>query len=314
MKIYENTKRIQSAEQLGYECKRFQSKNLYPFYYLTKRGFKDLCYDCTGQIKVVGDVFINQRKYEDIESAPLPEKVETKKKRKNIFGIVTIPYSDAYLRNNVDSESVKRYDLYEHNRFLRRCIGYAQVGDGKYVRLVKLNPLPLLLFVALIVLLAFLLKDGPNFDPITINQGKDIVSSNTTNQSAELCYYAPFEEVTTLTKDNPCISLTNVATNENEYYISFSIYINGEAMKDENGEIFTTGAIPPNRQVDINLFNELDKGIYELKAIATDYDFKTMNDLVENEDKYSDKEKAELLEKAIMPVRHTLSTTLIIEK
>ena len=314
MKIYENKKHVVSAEQLGYDCRRYQNKDLHPFCYLTKQGFKDLCYDCTGQIKVVGDVFINQRKYEDIETSPNPEKTESKKERKDIVGVVTIPYSHEYLRNHKDSEGAKKYDLYEHNRFMRRCIGYAQVGDGKYVRLVKLNPLPLLLFVALIVLLAFLLKDGPNFDPITINQGKDIVSSDTTNQSAEPCYYAPFEEVTTLTKDNPCISLTNVATNENEYYISFSIYINGEAMKDENGEIFTTGAIPPNRQVDLNLFNALDKGIYELKAIATDYDFKTMNDLVENEDKYSEREKAELLEKAIMPVRHTLSTTLIIEK
>jgi hypothetical protein len=85
-------------------------------------------------------------------------------------------------------------------------------------------------------------------------------------------------------------------------------------MKDEKGEIFTTGAIPPGKQVNINLYNELDKGVYELKAIATDYDFKILNDLVENGKNYSEREKAKLLAKATMPVKHTLSTTLKVEK
>ena len=314
MKIYENIYNIDTVEQLGYDCKRNNKKNLQPFHYLTKKGFKDLCYDCNGQIKVVGDVFINQRYYEDIESAPHPEKVESKKEQKDIIGIATILYSNSHILKNKEGEEFKKYDLYQHNKYLRYCIGYAQVDEGKFVRLVRHNPIPLLLILLLALLFAFMFKSCPNYNPITINQGNGITAPSYPDKSAELCYYTPFAEQTVLTKDNPCVSLENVSTNEDEYYISFSIYINGEAMKNEKGEIFSTGAIPPNRQVDINLFNELDEGVYELKAIATDYDFNIINDLVNNEEKYSEKEKAELLAKAVMPVKHTLSTTLIVRK
>ena len=85
-------------------------------------------------------------------------------------------------------------------------------------------------------------------------------------------------------------------------------------MKDERGNVFTTGAIPPNRQVNVNLWNQLEKGVYQLDVKATDYDYNLLSELNENKSNYSDKEYNSILQKATMPVKHTLSTTLIIKK
>ena len=314
MNIRENIVRIISIDEMGYESDMYRTKNLLPFYYLTKRGFRDMCDDTNSNPPVIGDVFIHQRRYKDIEKAKNPEEEEKKKAEKGIIGIATRTYTYEYMKSHPECEEYRKYDLYEQNNNFRKCIGYANIGNGQFVRLVTTKRYPFLLLLLLLLLIPLMMKNCPKFDPITINNGLGITEKADYPTNSDLCYYTPFNERTVLTKEHPEIALTNVATNENEYYISFSIFVNGEAMKDENGEIFTTGAIPPNRQVNINLWNELDEGIYELKAIATDYDFKTINDLMKNEDKYSEQEKAKLLAEATMPVKHTLSTTLIIKK
>ena len=314
MNITENIVRIISIDELGYDSRIYRIKNLLPFYYLTKRGFNDLCDDLASTPTVVGDVYIHQRRYIDIDQTKNPKEEEKKKAGKGIIGVATREYTYEYEKEHPDCEKHKKYDLYEQSNNFRKCIGYANIGNGKFVRLVTTNCYPFLLIILLLLLIPLMMKCCPRFDPITINNGLGFTEKTDYSSNSALCYYAPLDEETVLTKDNPCVSLKNVPTNKDEYYISYSIYINGKAMKNENGEIFTTGAIPPNRQVDINLWNELDEGVYELKAIATDYRFNVINDLVENEDKYSEKEKAELLANAIMPVKHTLSTTLIIKK
>ena len=314
MSIRENTVRIISIDEIGYDSRMHRTKNLLPFYYLTKKGFKDLCDDTNSNPPVIGDVYIHQRRYKDIEKSKNPEEEENKKAEKGIIGIATRTYTLEYLKTHSECEEYKKYDLYEYDNRLRKCIGYANIGNGQFVRLVTTSRYPFLLLLLLLLLIPLMMNNCPKFDPITINNGFDITEKADYPKNSELCYYTPFSEQTVLTKEHPEITLTNVATNENEYYISFSIYVNGEAMKNEKGEIFTTGAIPPNRQVNINLWNELDAGIYELKAIATDYDFKTINDLMKNGENYSEKEKAKLMAEATMPVKHTLSTTLIIKK
>lgn len=314
MNIRENIVRIISIDEIGYDSKIYQTKHLLPFYYLTKKGFRDMCDDTNNNPPVIGDVFIHQRRYKDVEKSNNPEEEEKKKEEKGIIGIATREYTYEYLKEHPESDEYRKYDLYEQSNNFRKCIGYANIGNGQFVRLVTRNCFPFLILLLLLLLIPLMMKNCPKFEPITINNGLTISDKTDYPTNSELCYYTPFNEKTVLTKKNPEITLTNVSTNENEYYISFSIYVNGEAMKNEKGEIFTTGAIPPNRQVNINLWNELEEGIYELKAIATDYDFKTINDLMENEDKYSEAEKAKLLAEATMPVKHTLSTILIIKK
>lgn len=314
MSITENVRNITSIAELGYSSKKNETRNLKPFFYLTKKGYKDLFDESEEKPIIVGDVYIHQKCYKDIESSANPKKTEAEKEKKDIIGIATVPYSRKYLQKHPDGEEFRKYDLYKYSNYLRRVIGYAEVGENQYVRLVMTNPLLWLILLLLLLLLPCFLKSCPKIDPIPINAGQSISQKENRTKDAPICYYAPFEEKTILTKDNPCITLTNVNTNENEYYISFSIYINGTAMKDEKGEIFTTGAIPPNRQVNINLWNELDEGVYKLEAIATDYNYEILNELTQHREKYSDKDYAELLNEATMPVSHTLSTILIVEK
>ena len=314
MTITENVRRITSVEELGYSSKKKTGKNLQPFFYLTKKGYNDLCDEAPQHPVIVGDVFIRRRHYKDIETSANPKKTESEKKRKDIIGIATVPYSREYLRKHPDSEAYKKYDLYEYSNYLRKCFGYAKVGENQYVRLVTINPLIWLILLLLLLLLPLMFKSCPKIDPITINNGDRIRTDVVEQEDAPICYYNPFDETTVLTKDNPYVTLTNVSTNEDEYYISFSIYINGEAMMDEKGEIFTTGAIPPNRQVNINLWNQLDEGVYKLEAVATDYNYKILNEITKNKELYSEKDFAELMQEAKMPVQHTLSTTLLVKK
>ena len=159
-----------------------------------------------------------------------------------------------------------------------------------------------------------LFRSCSNFDPVSIITGDSITETDENVEPAPICYYEPFDEITVLTKDNPEISLINVGSNDNTYYVSYEIYINGVVMKNESGNIFSTGAIPPNRQVNVNLWNQLEAGEYLLEVKATDYKYDILKDLNENKSKYSDKEYQSLLTKATMPIHHSLSTTLIIKK
>ncbi len=309
MKIKNNRHTIITCEYIGYEGKYFRKREIAPYFYLNKKGFNDFTSDSDRQVQVAGDVFVNQRRYKD------PEKYEKQKKRKGIIGVIDVPHNEEHIGKHPD-DTEKKYDLYKQKQSIfRRCVGYAELDNHQFVRLVRFNALGIILLLLLAVLLMFMLKSYPKIDPIIMNQGQPITDSQEAPpKDSPVCYYVPFDNTTVLTSENPCITLTNVKTNDKNYYISFAIVIDGVAMKDENGNIFTTGAISPDRQVNINLWKELDEGAYQLEAIATDYDYAILSELNQNKDKYSDAEYAALLKKAKMPISHTLSTELIVKK
>ena len=302
MNDYKTSSRIISLEPLGYDTAKYNKKDLSPFYYFTKKGFKEFSDDSENEPRVIGDVFINRKEQKDIEQ------------NGDIIGIIKVPYSYEYLRNNPDA-SDKEYALFKPKKKWRKTIGYAQIENQQYVRLVKYDTR--FLFLILLLLLALIplfCHSCSNFEPIVINTGNGITETDNRTEPTPICYCEPFNEITELTKESPEINLKNVATNDNTFFVSYEIYIDGVVMKDESGNIFTTGAIPPNRQVNVNLWNQLEKGVYQLDVKATDYDYKILSDINDNKDKYSDKEYQSLLTKATMPVKHTLSTTLIINK
>lgn len=302
MSNYETSSRIISLEPLGYDTAKYNKKNLSPFYYFTKKGFKEFSDDSENEPRVIGDVFINRKEQKDIEQ------------KGDIIGIIKLPYSYEYLRNNPDA-SDKEYALFKPKKKWRKTIGYAELDSHQFVRLVRFDTR--FIFIILLFLLALmpmLFHSCSNIDPVSIITGDSITETDENIEPAPICYYEPFEEITVLTKDNPEISLINVGSNDNTYYVSYEIYINGVVMKDESGNIFSTGAIPPNRQVNVNLWNQLEAGEYLLEVKATDYKYDILKDLNENKSKYSDKEYQSLLTKATMPIHHSLSTTLIIKK
>ena len=294
--------RIISLEPLGYDTAKYSKKDLLPFYYFTKKGFKEFLNDSENEVRVVGDVFINRKEKQNIEE------------KGDIIGIIYAPYSNAYLRNNPEA-SEREYALYKTKKRWRKTIGYAELENHQFVRLVKLDTS--FLFLMLLLLLAFVplfFHSCSNIEPLSIIQGNSITETDESVEPSPICYYEPFNEITELTKESPEIALINVAANDKTFYVSYEIYINGVAMKDESGKVFSTGAIPPNRQVNVNLWKQLDKGIYQLEVKATDYNYNLLSELNNNKNKYSDREYQSLLNKATMPVHHTFSTTLIISK
>ena len=294
--------KIINLEALEYDASKCSKKDIAPFFYLTKKGFKELSEDSENSIDVLGDVFINQNEHKNI------------KENGDVIGTVRVPYSYAYLRSHYDA-SDKEYPLYKAKKRWRRTIGYAELDNHKFVRLVKFDTrFMIVILLLLLALIPLFFHSCSTIDPVSIISGDEIIGTHEKSESTPMCFYEPFQEVTKLTKENPEISLANVATNDKTYYVSYEVYINGVQMKNESGKPFSTGAIPPNRQVNINLWNQLDAGEYLLEVKATDYDYSILTDLNENKGKYSDKEYQSLLNDAIMPVHHTLSTTLKIIK
>ena len=298
----EKTHIIINCENEEFKRKLCRKRNTDRFFYLTKKGFKDYCNDSSQPVTVIGDVFLGQRKKQSI------------KLEGDIIGVIKVPYSYEYLRKHYDAED-NEYPLYKTKRKWRRTVGYAQLENNQFVRLVRFDAsFLLLILLILLALVPCLLKSCSNFDPISIITGETITETGEKQEQAPICYYEPFEEFTELTKKSPCLSLKNVGANDKTYFVSYEIYINGEQIKDESGKAFTTGAIPPNKQVNINLWKQLKKGKYLLEVKATDYDYTILKEITDNRSNYSDREYQSLLNEAIMPVHHTLSTTLIIEK
>ena len=298
----ENSNKIINLEALEYDASKYSKKDITPFFYLTKKGYKELSVDSENSIDVLGDVFINRKGQKDI------------KENGDVIGIVRVPCSYAYLRSHYDTTD-KEYPLYKSKKRWRRTIGYAELENHKFVRLVKFDTwFMLVILLLLLALIPLFFHSCSTIDPVSIVSGDEIIGTQEKSESTPMCYYEPFQEVTKLTKKSPEISLVNVATNDKTYYVSYEIYINGVQMKDESGKVFSTGAIPPNRQVNINLWNQLDAGEYLLEVKATDYDYSILTELNENKEKYSEKEYQSLSNEATMPVHHTLSTTLKIIK
>lgn len=298
----ENTHIIINCELEGCDRKTCHKRDSEPFLYLTKKGFSNYSDNAEQTAKVIGDVFIRRRK---------PEKVKVEG---DVIGVVKIPYSYEYLHEHYDALD-NDYPIYKPKKKWRRTIGYAELENHQFVRLVKFDARFLL--ILLLLLLAFipcLFKSCSNVDPFDIISGEAITDKSEEPNQSPICYYEPFEEITELTKDNPDLCLKNVGTNDKTYFVSYEIYIDGIPMKDKSGKVFSTGAIPPNKQVKINLWKQLKKGNYSLEVRATDYDYSILKELTDNRNKYSDRDYQSLLNEATKPVHHTLSTTLIITK
>ena len=270
MNIADNIKRIVSVDiNCGYKTKLFDKKDMKCFNYLTKRSFKKLSKESENQPVVVGDVYIKRNRYEDIEQADDPEYIECKKQSKHIIGIVEVERSDEYILEHPD-ETVKRYDLFKHKAF-RRCIGYAQIEGGQYVRMIAYFPIvPLLLL--LLFLLLLMLSHCPKtpaapipeqttaetttqtVEQTTLPNDPGIVpwdgelptspSSENEQEEIELIGY----DYLTVSDSSRFVNLIN--PKGNTVYFKYSIRANGI-------EVFNTGLIPPNMYIPWNAYSTL---------------------------------------------------------
>lgn len=293
----------------------------------TKSDFKK--YRENNDAYIVGKIKKQQKHYKVYEKSPngsllsyppqsiTVEELISKKQKKNIIGSATMEYPEfaekvtdkqkCKLSDTDKPEYSKMYDVKEHNN--SHTVGYAYIGDNKFLQVTTFNLLWLLLPLLLAIIIAVVLHSCPNIDlPFDTADGTSIDNNKQPIVTEQLpnCDYLIFPETITLTKDNPTIKLCNLSSNEGLWYISYQVYINNEPLMDINdpSKIYDTGAIKPGFQIDgtkdanLNLYDRLDAGTYKLTAKATQY-------------KYEPNSKGQHLRTS---VGQNIITTLVIEK
>lgn len=162
--INDNVLTVRSFKNERYKTKEYRKKDFKSFLYLSKSEFKK--YSKENDVTVAGSVKINQKHYEDIESADNPEKVLGKKYRRHIIGIFQV--KQTVNDDSLDLNQMKKFDLYE-NLFFYHCIGYAYVGSNKFVNLYKFSLIPflilLLLLLGLLTSMLFPVNDNQTQEP-----------------------------------------------------------------------------------------------------------------------------------------------------
>ena len=130
-----------------------RNKQLESFTYFTPAQFKEYAgseVSSDEPVKVVGNVHLYQKEYKGPEYFKSVGDFERHKKGHGIYGIIRVPYSKEYLKKHkgeLCASKCKKFDLYEAKDV--HCLGYAQVGAKRFVRLVALSKLGMLTYVAL---------------------------------------------------------------------------------------------------------------------------------------------------------------------
>ena len=282
MNISENIKQIVSVDvRCGYKCKTFRKRDIECFSYLTKKGFRELKKDAENEPTVVGDVYIRRKRYEEIDNDNAPYSTEIKKEAKGVIGIVTVPYSSEYQIDHPD-ETEKKYDLFKAKLF-RRSIGYAELKNKQYVRLVAKTPIVPLLFLLFFILLLSLgrctnpaisnptpidetttttveettdLKEEIEIDPHLNDWNGEFPNANSTAAAQEEIEVIGYDK-TELTRDNPYINLIN--PKGNTVYFKYTILVDGKT-------IYSTKALPPNTYIKWNAFECLNNAGYSSRS------------------------------------------------
>lgn len=261
--IYDNTFTVRSFTNEKYKTKQFRKKELKPFLYLSKKEFKRYVKN-NEAVKVAGAVKINQKHYEDIESADNPEKVLGKKYRRHIIGIFQA--EQTVNDDSLDLNQMKKFDLYE-NLFFYHCIGYAYVGGKKFVKLCKFSLIPflilLLLLLGLLICLLFPVNDDPAQTPPMADQ-QPYSDAAPAEPDPGSNFAVVVKREYHISADNPAIELKNYIKNEKS--ISYNVFT------DSGTYLGSTGLIEPGNKADLNIYSVLGSpGEYRLKIEATSY-------------------------------------------
>ena len=236
----------------------------------TPKDFKK--YQEDNDVNIVGNIRKRQNHYKNYDDEV---ELRKQKKRKKIIGRAKLPMPDdakgtKYFKEKSSGITYKYFDVREANKV--HTVGYAWVGDNKFLRVISFNPLFLLipLIIALIIEVCFTHCPQDISDILHIEEGTSITDeqSNKNNKQSNLWYFEPFDEYTVLTKDSKNIVLKNLAVNDGKWLCSYEIMVNGET-------VHTTGAILPSNAIKYDLWSQLDAGTYKLVCRSTEYDYNT---------------------------------------
>lgn len=273
--INDNVLTVRSFKNERYKTKEYRKKDFKPFLYLSKSEFKK--YSKENDVTVAGSVKINQKHYEDIETADDPEKVLGKKYRKHIVGVFQTELDGWYtvraaINEPIDlskmqkSDKMQKFDLYEKLSFYH-CVGYAYVGGKKFVRLCKFSLIPFLilflLLLGLFVCLLFPVNDDPAQTPPMADQ-QPYSDAAPAEPDPGSNFAVVVKREYHVSADNPAIELKNYVKNEKS--ISYNIFT------DSGTFIGSTGLIEPGNKADLNVYSVLSSpGEYRLRLNAVSY-------------------------------------------
>ncbi len=128
-------------------------KQLEPFTYFTPKQFKEYVgseASANEPIKVVGNVHLYQKEYKGAEHTETIGDFQRRKAEEGIYGIFRVPYSAEYIKKHkgkLCASKCRKFDLYEARDV--HCMGYAQVGAKRFVRLVAVSKLGMAIHIAL---------------------------------------------------------------------------------------------------------------------------------------------------------------------
>lgn len=300
---------LSEKEAKDYKCKKIY-KRQNEILMFSKKDFKK--YRENNNAVLVGRIRKRQKKYKTYEKPNIypPKNYNeflNKKKDKKIIVNAQLMVESVKSGCYTDEIGITRklYDVKESGNY--HTVGYAYIGNNKFLQVTTFNPL-LLLIPLLIAVIVFLLLHCCDVPPLDVASGNEIsdVTQPAVEDQLPNCDYLVFSETTTLTKDNPSIRLCNLKSNEGLWLISYQVYIDGKPLKDINNpdKTYSTGAIKAGYQIDgttdenLNLYERLEAGTYELKCVGTQYQEQT-------------NKKGQHL---VTPVKNTLKTTLVVEK
>lgn len=129
-----------------------RNKQLEPFTYFTPKQFKEYVESESSEepVKVVGNVHLYQKEYKGADQMKTIGDFETEKKEQGIYGSFRVSYSGEYLKKHkgeLCASKCKKFDLYEAKDV--HCMGYAQVGAKRFVRLIDVSKLEMATYIAL---------------------------------------------------------------------------------------------------------------------------------------------------------------------
>lgn len=274
-----------------------KKKKILPFTYFSPKQFDELVKakeedeENPINVKVLGNVKVYKDKYKDIKEGQEYEDFVEEKHKKKIYGSVKVKYTKEYIKKHqkkLKGETCKKFDLYEAKNC--RCYGYAEVGENEYVRLVKRNPLFIILIfflcLGLLVGVGAFKDELPDLpDIFDIEDGFDWNGEQNKGDNSQIIaetYEIPYVPYVVLTEDEPILYLAN--PKGNTVYFMYSLYIdtNGNGKIEENEAVdkngkskafYQTKLIEPGKMVKADIYSVLGKGEYKVVQKISAYNY-----------------------------------------
>lgn len=252
-----------TVDKTKYQFSTFKKKKrLVPFTFFNKKEFKTYLSEKDNDTKtsIVGNVFINKKKYKEItDKYTVKDKINDKR-----YGVVEIRFTEKYVEKHTLNYPYAKFDLFNSkdtgkNLFLK-TIGYAEVEKNTYIRLVKHSVIPfiILLFLILFLICTIFLSNSKTDKPVLNFENQmpyhEEIVENQSSSSDEVAIVLKQKYV--VSKENPNIQLQNYK--ENTKYLSYQILYN-------NNIIGKTDLIKPGNVVDFNIYSQFNqKGTYPI--------------------------------------------------